>query len=124
MSVRALQQKWAKVFGGGTRTGNRQYFLKRLAWRIRPMPRTASPMSPPPLPAYSFHECEPLSGDTSRRPFSGAAGAICRTWKASGLRTLWCSPWPFEQRVVKGGCGPQGAVEHGLLVTPGVRSPV
>jgi hypothetical protein len=30
MTVRELQQKWLEVLGEQTRTGNRQYLLKRL----------------------------------------------------------------------------------------------
>ena len=35
MTIRELQGKWQELFGEETRTGNRQYLIKRLAWRIQ-----------------------------------------------------------------------------------------
>jgi hypothetical protein len=35
MTPRELREKWREVFGEETRSGNRQYLIKRLAWRIQ-----------------------------------------------------------------------------------------
>jgi hypothetical protein len=35
MTIRELQQRWQELFGEATRTGNRHYLIKRLAWRIQ-----------------------------------------------------------------------------------------
>jgi hypothetical protein len=35
MTIGELQRKWIELFGEQTRTGNRQYLVKRLPWRIR-----------------------------------------------------------------------------------------
>ncbi len=35
MTPRELRKKWREVFGEETRSGNRRYLVKRLAWRVQ-----------------------------------------------------------------------------------------
>ncbi len=107
MAPRELRTKYLEVFGEPTRSGNKEYLVKRIAWRIQALAegdlserarlraeelardadvRTTIPKSPPPLLTGNGHAktVKAVFSDDDRLPVPGTE--IVREYKGQTLR--------------------------------------
>src|SRR5258707_127560 len=67
-----LRHRYAEVFGEPTRTGNKAWLVKRIAWRLQMLAQGRLSRPPPPAPPRTGQRCRPPAVPPSAPAAGGA----------------------------------------------------